>query len=219
MKILIIGSGSMGCVIGWALQNAGHDVKIYIRPGTLSQKQKRINILNLDQRAKKFRLQERIFEPQYVEQILVDDEYNFIFAPIKHYQWAELIPVLSATSPKSTIVTLGNLWEEFEMLQSAFGERLVHGFFHFTSALKGDECHGFIAPHVSLGGSQTQQGKISQLDMILRDAGFRPKMRPDMKSWLMCHFAFNAAFISAAAISGGLKNLIRSAKIFALCKN
>ena len=33
-----------------------------------------------------------------------------------------------------------------------------------------------------------------------------------MKAWLICHFAFNAAFISATAVAGGLENLIKQSK-------
>lgn len=212
MKILIIGAGSMGCPIAWIFDQAGHDVSIYVRPGTITDRPKIIEILNLDQRAKEFRTTNRRFIPHYVEQVSNNDDYNFIFVPIKHYQWANLIPILSKSSKNSTIVTIGNLWDEFEALEHAFNERLIYGFFHFSSALKGDKIYGFISSHASFGSMNASHLKLSALTLLLKNVGFSPRIRTDMKSWLICHFAFNAAFISAAAMACGLDNLIKNVK-------
>lgn len=212
MKILIIGAGSMGCPIAWILDQAGHDVSIYVRPGTIKDRPKVIDVLNLDQRAKKFRTTNRRFTPHYVEQISSNDDYNFIFVPIKHYQWADLIPILAKSSKNSTIVTIGNLWDEFEVLEHAFSGCLIYGFFHFSSALKGDKIYGFISPHASFGSVNVPHSKLSELTLLFKNIGFSPRIRTDMKSWLICHFAFNAAFISAAAMAGGLDDLITNSK-------
>jgi 2-dehydropantoate 2-reductase len=82
VKTLIVGTGVIGVIYGWALAQAGVDVTHFVRPGRKDQFANGLKLDLLDERKghPKFNLSE--YALKCVEQVSPTDGYELILVPV-----------------------------------------------------------------------------------------------------------------------------------------
>lgn len=202
MKVLVLGAGSVGTVTGWALASAGHDVTLYVRPGTKARRAPQLHFSVQDRRPPNVRPPSTEWRPNYVE-AFPSGGVDLVLVALKNFQVREALPLLAGNAGRADIVFFGNLWDEVEEIERALSGRYLFGFPHFGGTLEHERWFGALTRSVSLGvprgASPERLGAASQLFL---SAGFLPNVRPDMVAWLWTHFAVNAGLMSAVAKSG-----------------
>src|SRR5215469_5115491 len=96
VKILMFGRGVIATVYGWALQQAGHDVEFYVRPGRAAAYGEVIDLDLLDARRRPWGQRVvRRWPVRYREKLAPDHDFDLIVLSVQHYRLAEAAAFLA----------------------------------------------------------------------------------------------------------------------------
>jgi 2-dehydropantoate 2-reductase len=211
VKILMFGRGVIATVYGWALEQAGHDVEFYVRPGRAAAYGDAVALDLLDARRRVWG--QRVVEKwpvRYREALEPDHDFDLIVLSVSHHSLAEAVAFLAPRIGRATVLVFGNIWTEpltaigaLPVDQVAWGFPQAGGGFGADGVLRGG-----LLPQVvfgTLGRPPTDRERAVR--QAFREAGFRPRERPDFRGWLWVHFAFNAGVHAQGLRLGSLAEL------------
>ncbi|MEU5872797.1 2-dehydropantoate 2-reductase N-terminal domain-containing protein [Glycomyces sp. NPDC047369] len=214
MKILMFGRGVIGAVYGWALEQAGHHVEFYVRPGRAAAYGDAIDLDLLDARRRPWgkRVAER-WPVRYRESLEPDHDFDLIVLSVQHYSFAEAAAFLVPRVGRATVLVFNNLWVEplaatahLPADQVAWGFPGAGGGFGDDGVLRGS-----LLPVVTfgtLGGAPTERERA--VHQVFREAGFRLRENRDFRGWLSIHFVQNAGLHTQSLKLGSLSKLTTS---------
>ncbi|WP_134662271.1 MULTISPECIES: ketopantoate reductase family protein [Amycolatopsis] len=212
MKILMFGRGVIATMYGWALEQAGHDVEFYVRPGRAAEYGESISLDVRDLRARR-RRGVRTWPVRYREVLEPGHEFDLIVVSVQHYRLAEATAFLAPRVGKATVLVFGNIWSEplaaigdLPVEQVAWGFPQGGGGFGEDGVLRGMLLP--LAVFGTLGEPPTERERVVR--EAFRDAGFRIRERPDFRGWLWVHFVSDAGLHSQGVRLGSLSSLAGS---------
>ena len=191
MKILMFGRGVIATVYGWALEQAGHDVEFYVRPGRAATYGDAVDLDLFDMRRRVWG--QRVVQKwpvRYREALEPDHDFDLIVLSVPHDRLAEATAFLSPRVGGATVLVFGNIWTEplaaigdLPVDQIAWGFPQAGGGFDADGVLRGGCCRrSSSAPSTSL--RPPGAGRASGVSR----GGLRIKERPDFRGWLWVHF-------------------------------
>lgn len=212
MKILMFGRGVIATVYGWALEQAGHDVEFYVRPGRTAAYGEAIDLDLLDARRRV--CGQRVVQKwpvRYREELEPDHDFDLIVLSVQHHRLAEAAAFLVPRVGTATVLVFGNLWAEplaaigaLPVDQVAWGFPQAGGGFGEDGVLRG----ALLSPVVFGTFDQPPTERERAVRHAFREAGFRPREQPDFRGWLWIHFALNAGLHSQGLRLGSLAKLV-----------
>ena len=211
VKILMFGRGVIATVYGWALEQAGHDIEFYVRPGRASAYREAIDLDLLDMRRRVWG--QRVVQAwpvRYREQLAPDHDFDLIVLSVPHHRLAEAAAFLAPRAGNATVLVFGNIWAEplaaigaLPVDQVAWGFPQGGGGFGEDGVLRGT-----LLPTVIFGTLDrppTEREKATR--RAFREAGFRLREKRDFRGWLWLHFAADAGLHSQGLRRGTLADL------------
>ena len=111
MKILMFGRGVIAVAYGWALEQAGHKVEFYVRPGRAEEYGATIDLELVDarRRLRGRRITEK-WPVRYRESLEPDHGFDLIVVSVQHYSFAEATSFLGPRAGRATVLAFNNLW-------------------------------------------------------------------------------------------------------------
>ena len=216
MKILVIGTGVIGCIYGWQLSEAGHEVTHIVRKGkTIENDKNEIIIHCLDARKQNKPIIETLYRPNIVEQ-MGNNRYDLIIVPTKANQLNSILPILSKTGKDTNILFLQNLWiTHIRQIESAFQEsRIIYAQAHIAGGGKsGNKITCVIfgsknAPTMLGKRDGTISESVLQVDKVMRQANLNPQISKNIFAWLMSHYAEANGLVAGVMEAGTAQNYI-----------
>ena len=214
MKILMIGRGVISTIYGWTLEQAGHEVEFFVRPGRAAAYEAAVNLDLVDARRRPWG--ERVSESwpvRYREELPADHDFDLILVSLPHHRLTDAASFLAPLIGAATVLVFGNIWAEpldaIEPLpanQVAWGSPGAGGGFGADGVLR-----GLLSSWVvfgSLGHAPAQREQAAR--QAFRSAGFRIREQPDIRGWLWLHFISNAGLHSQGMRVGALADLLGS---------
>ncbi|HUQ54688.1 ketopantoate reductase family protein [Lentzea sp.] len=211
MKILMFGRGVIATVYGWLLEQAGHDVEFYVRPGRAATYGDTVDLDLMDTRRRVWG--QRVVEKwpvRYREALEPDHDFDLIVLSVPHHRLAEAAAFLSPRVGHATVLVFGNVWTEplaaigaLPVDRIAWGAPQAGGGFGADGVLR-----GALLPSVvfgTLGGPPTERERAVR--QAFREAGLRIKEQPDFRGWLWVHFVSDAGLFSQGLRLGSLSDL------------
>jgi ketopantoate reductase len=211
MKILMFGAGVVGTLYGWALTQAGHDVKLLVKPSNFGRFEGypiKINVI--DTRATNRAQSSDEFFPTLVKTFSTSDNYDLIIVTIKHFQTIDALPALKRSAGRAVILFFCNHWDDLDEINRQLGDAYVLGSPRGGGAFNNHTISGGLTPDITLGepnGKLTD--RIQQIAYLFQEADFKPHIEIDIIRWLCVSFAQNCAMVGASAKSKGYQNLAR----------
>jgi 2-dehydropantoate 2-reductase len=211
VKILMFGRGVIATVYGWALEQAGHDVEFYVRPGRAAAYGDTVDLDLLDMR-RRMRGQ-RVVEKwpvRFRETLEPDHDFDLILLSVSHHRLTEAAAFLAPRVGGATVLVFGNIWAEPTAAVGALPlDRIAWGFPQAGGGFGADGVlHGALLPSVVFGtlGPPPTDRELT-VRQVFREAGFRLKERPDFRGWLWVHFVSDAGLHSQGLRRGSLSKL------------
>ncbi|TMR90352.1 ketopantoate reductase family protein [Nonomuraea basaltis] len=211
MKILMFGRGVIATIYGWALQQAGHDVEFYVRPGRAATYGDAVDLDLLDTRRRVWgqRIAEK-WPVRYREALEPDHDFDLIVLSVPHHRLAGATAFLAPHVGQATVLIFGNIWTEplaaigaLPVDQIAWGFPQAGGGFGADGVL-----HGALLPSVIFGTlGQPPTDRERAVRQAFREAGLRLKEQPDFRGWLWVHFVSDAGLFSQGLRLGSLSKL------------
>ena len=88
MKTLIVGTGVIGTIYGWALAEGGVDLTHYVRPGKALELAQGVDLDVLDERKSYPKNNKTHYTPACVEEVSPADGYQLVILPVNANQLA-----------------------------------------------------------------------------------------------------------------------------------
>lgn len=206
MKILIFGRGVISTQYAYALEQAGHTIAFYVRPG------KKVDHIHLNIYYKGKYL-DKVWPVTTQDELKSDHDYDLILVSVQHYQFNSVAEFLSTRASKASILIFNNFWEEpIKATAMLPQEQLVWG---FPMAAGGYDAHGvlkgalFGKVHFGTFGTAPTQRDLA-IRQAFKSAGFGIIAHNDFKSWLSIHFVVNAGILSQTLRAGSIGLMMSS---------
>jgi 2-dehydropantoate 2-reductase len=206
-RILIIGQGTIGTFLGCTLAE-NDDVVHYIR--NPQHARATIQLKFHDRRSKHWRREKGATYNYNVITNLSDfNTYHYVFVSVKYTAWKEVISRLALLLKNpQTLILSGNMWDEFEWLNSTLTTPFVFAFPNFGGAIVEDKLEGWLTPRFTIGITNLGcKRRLDDVSGLLINAGFAPREENNIKGWLQVHFAYNAGMLAVAAKYDGFQKL------------
>jgi 2-dehydropantoate 2-reductase len=218
VKILMFGRGVIATIYGWALERAGHDVEFYVRPGRAATYGDAVHLDLLDTRRRAWwRRVDEQWPVRYREALEPDHDFDLIVLSVPHHRLAEATAFLAPRVGAATVLVFGNIWTELPAAVGALPlDQIAWGFPQAGGGFGADGVlRGGLLPSVvfgTLGKPPTERERAVR--QAFREAGFRPKEKPDFRGWLWVHFVSDAGLFSQGLRLGSLSKLAGSTSDF-----
>jgi len=212
MKIALIGRGVIASLYGWALEEAGHHVELYVRPGRTAAYAGPVRLDVVDTRQRRGSGGPPAqWTPRYRETLSPDDGFDLIVLSVPHHQVAEATAFLAPRIGDATVLMFSNLWQDpttaaepLPAAQVVWGFPQAGGSFDDSGTLRG------VLTSRAIFGQVT--GAPTARDAMVRDAfraaGFRIREKEDLRGWLLLHAVADAALYSQALPVGSMADLV-----------
>lgn len=212
MRILMFGRGVIATIYGQALQQSGHEVEFYVRPGRAAEYGDEVETDVVDaRRAPLGRRARTTFRTRLRETLEPDDGFELVVLSVGHHRLTEAAESLASRVGDATVLVLGNVWDEpLAAVAPLPPDQVIFGFPQAGGGFGGDGVlHGALLRSVVLGtaGSSANPRELSAR-VAFRQAGFTITEEKDMRGWLLLHFGLDAGMFSQALKSGGLMNMV-----------
>lgn len=212
MRILMFGRGAIATVYGWAMEQAGHEVQFYVRPGRAARYGEAIDLDLLDTR-RRLRGQ-RVVEKwpvRYRETLEPDHDFDLIVLSVQHYRLPEAAAFLAPRIGGATVLVFGNVWAEpLDVIGALPPDQVAWGFPQSGGGFgKDGALRAAVLPQVTLGtvGTPPTERELA-VRQTFREAGFRILEQPDFRGWLWIHFAANVGLHAQGLRLGSLADLV-----------
>ncbi|MCB9760750.1 MAG: ketopantoate reductase [Alphaproteobacteria bacterium] len=196
MKVLVFGRGVIGSIYGWVLQDAGHTVHFYVRPGRAAVCGDAFELRLLDARARLTGTEVAARCPTVLrEDLPANHDYDLILVSVQHHRFEEAVRFLATRVADATVLVFNNLWTEPEDAVRALPRaQLAWG---FPSAGGGFDADGVLRaalfrPVLFGSFNPALTAREAAVRALFKQSGLRVVEQPDFKGWLWIHFATNA---------------------------
>lgn len=214
MKILMFGRGAIATIYGWALEQAGHEVEFYVRPGRAASYGEAIDLDLLDARRRVWG--QRIVQSwpvRYREELEPDHDFDLIVLSVGHHRLAEAAQFLAPRIGGATVLVFGNVWAEpLDAVGDLPPDRHAWGFPGAGGSFGADGVlRGGLAPRTVFGTLATAPTERElAVRRTFRDAGLPFTEHADFRGWLWIHFIADAGIHAQGLRLGTLARLAGS---------
>jgi ketopantoate reductase len=206
MKTLIVGSGVIGVIYGWALRQAGVDVTHFVRPGKKVRFPNGATLDLLDERKGYLPKSMQHYPLRCVEAISPSDGYELIIVPTNAQQVESALQDLLPVSGNALFLIFSGNWDGTTAYDAILPrERYLLGYPDAGGTIRDSVYWTNIGPEVHLGLLEGQSAEhLERVKAIFARANLRPDVQPNILHWLWVH---NAGVIGIAAAFAKYRNI------------
>lgn len=211
MRIALVGRGVIASLYGWALEKAGHDVELYVRPGRAESYGASVALDVMDRRRGRPARTLETWRPRYRETLGPEDGFELVVLSVPHHQVDEAVTFLAPRLGDATVLMFSNLWQEPSSAADPLPPgQVVWGFPQAGGSIDaGGALQGVLLPTPVFGQLSTPPTTRDALvRATFRDAGFRIREQDDLRGWLLLHTVIDAALYAQALPVGSMSRLV-----------
>lgn len=207
MKTLIVGTGNIGLIYGWALWQSGTDICHVVRKGSLAKYSGDVKMDVLDMRGDVPTNYLRWYRPRITDSPLPKDGYELALVATNHLQVESAVQQYRELAPRADFLMFTANWEGTEKIDALLSpSRYLWG---YSVSSGGRDRDGVLYANVQkeyrIGeptGSRTQ--RLDGVIEMFRKAGLVADVKPNIMEWLWVHHAINSGVIGTTLSMGGL---------------
>jgi 2-dehydropantoate 2-reductase len=220
MKTLIIGTGIIGTIYGWALAEANVDVTHYVRPGKKGNLQQGVDLDLLDERKGHIANNQTHYSLHCVEEVLPEDGYELVIVPVNAHQLTEALRTLiPCVGDDATFLLLTSNWEGTAEIDALLPRgRYLMGYGDGGGTIRNGAYWTNLGAEIHLGALEGQSAeKLAQIKALFEKADMKPDVLPDILHWLWVHNASAVGFAAGFAKYGEVKLFLRDGALMKTC--
>jgi 2-dehydropantoate 2-reductase len=219
MKTLILGTGIIGTIYGWALAESGVDITHYVRKGKSAAYKGGVTIDLLDERKGHQRKNITQYTLKCVEEISPADNYDLIILPTNSYQTEEALQTLIPNSGTAIFLILSANWEGSEFIDRLLSrERYLLGYPDGGGTRRDGVYWTNLGAEVHLGevdGKLTP--KLEQVRALFVQADMQPDVQDNILHWLWLHNAMSIGIWAGFAKYREVKPFLKDRPLLVQC--
>lgn len=218
MRVLVVGTGIIGTIFGWALQDGGHEVVHFVRKGKSNQFKNGIQLDILDNRKHK-----KNFKGNYainvIETITPDDHFDAVIIPTKPYQVLNALKGLKDLCQLTKILLLTQNWSGTSEIDEIIPKsNYIYGDAHAGGVFKNNELIGVIYNDIILGKvDSTASDAINLFENLFNHIRLKVKIPENILHYIWIQYAINAGLWTGLVRAGSLEKLFADKETRRLC--
>jgi 2-dehydropantoate 2-reductase len=219
MKTLIVGTGIIGVIYGWALTQAGVDVTHFVRKGRKNQLKDAIQLELLDERKGHTKYNVTKYALKCVEEIAPSDGYELIVVPTNMHQTAGALRELIPASGKATFLILSGNWDGVAAIDQLLPrERYILGYADAGGTIRNEVYWTDLGAEIHIGllegGSREEFNKVKAL---FEKSDMKPDVRDNIVHWLWQHAASAVGFALGFAKHRDINTFLKDKELVHQC--
>ena len=211
MKVLIVGAGVIGSIVGWALSKAGHTITHLVRPGRSDQFSNGIAIDMMDRRKGHKKWLKDIYHITVAETITSKNDYDVVIIPVKHYILEDTLKQLVPAIPNAGYILLTQNWNGISEIDPIlprdkyiFGDVKAGGTFHENKLI------GTIYA-IDIGSIDNVETEIlKKAQTLFISADLKTTIQNNILHYLWVQYATAGGGWPAVVQAGSLKSVVKS---------
>jgi 2-dehydropantoate 2-reductase len=219
VKTLIVGTGIIGVIYGWALSQAGVDVTHFVRKGKKDQFKDGVKLDLLDERKGHPKYNITNYPLKVVEAISPRDGYELIIVPTNMYQTEDALKTLVPVSGQATFLILSGNWEGSEFIDRLLPrERYLMGYADGGGTIRDGLYWANLGAEIHLGeGDGKPTEKLEKVKALFVQADMTPDVQENIVHWLWQHAASAVGFAMGFAKHGDIKTFLNDKELVHQC--
>jgi ketopantoate reductase len=219
MKTLIVGTGIIGVIYGWALSQAGVDVTHFVRKGKQDQFMDGINLDLLDERKGHTKYNVTKYALKCVEEISVSDGYELIVIPTNMHQTEDVLKTLVSVSGNAVFLILSGNWDGTECVDRLLPrERYLMGYADAGGTIRNGVYWTDLGAEIHIGmleGGSPE--KFEKVKTLFVKADMKPDVQENIVHWLWQHAASAVGFALGFAKHRDIKAFLKDKELVHQC--
>jgi ketopantoate reductase len=195
MNVLIVGTGIIGTIYGWALKEAGINVIHIVRSAKPDLVKNGANIDILDERRGFKKYNQTNYHITITDTIVDNSNYDLVIVPTNWYQTESALKAIVPKCPNSFFYIITSNWTGTEMFDSILSKnRYILGYPDGGGTIKNGVYWTNIGPeiHIAKPDSDNLNGFELIKELFLK-ASIKLDIQENMLHWLWAHNAGSTA--------------------------
>ena len=192
MKTLIVGTGIIGIIYGWALSQAGVDVTHFVRKGRKAQFEDGVKLDLLDERKGHSKYNVTKYALKCVEEISPTDGYELIIVPTSMHQTEAALKALVPLSGEAIFLILAGNWDGTDFIDQLLPrERYLLGYADAGGTIREDGVYWTnLGAEIHLGEVEGKPSKkLENVKALFAQADMKPDVQENIAHWIWQHVA------------------------------
>ena len=219
MKTLIVGTGIIGVVYGWALAQSGNDVIHFVRKGRKDQFKDGIQLDLLDERKGHTKYNMTKYAVKCVEEVSPADGYELIMVPTSMHQTEDALKALVPVSGNATFLILSGNWDGTEFIDQLLPrERYLLGYADGGGTIRNGAYWTDLGAEIHIGMLEGgSKEKFEKVKASFVKADMKPDVQENIVHWLWQHAASAVGFALGFAKYRDIKTFLKDKELVHQC--
>jgi ketopantoate reductase len=220
MKTLIVGTGIIGVIYGWALAQSGVDVTHLVRKGRKDQFKDGINLDLLDERKGHTKYNITNYAIKCIEDVSAADGYELIIVATNMHQTENALSQLVPVSGNASFLILSGNWDGTECIDQLLPrERYLMGYADAGGTIRGDGVYWTnLGAEVHLGEVNGKPSpKLEKVKALFVHADMQPDVQENIVHWIWQHVAGTVGYAAGFAKHREMKPYLEDKDLLRQC--
>lgn len=219
MKTLIVGTGIIGVIYGWALSQSGVDITHFVRKGKADQFKDGIKLDVLDERKRHPQYNVTKYAVKCIEQVSPADEYELIIVPTGMHQTEDVLKTLVPVLGNAVFLILSGNWNGTECIDRLLPrERYLMGYADGGGTIRDGVYWVNLGAEIHIGEVDGKpSAKLEKVKDLFARADMKPDVQENIVHWLWQHAANAVGFALGFAKHRDIKAFLKDKELVHQC--
>lgn len=219
MKTLIVGTGAIGVIYGWALSEAGVEVTHFVRQGKRALFHEGVTLDLLDERKGHRKKNVVPYALECVEQVSPADGYETIIVPTNSYQTEQVLKTLAPVSGNALFFIMAANWQGADFIDRLLPrERYVMGYPDGGGTIRSGVYWTNLGSEIHLGNVDGKpNASLEKIKALFARADIQPDAHENILHWLWVHNAMSIGIWAGFAKYREVKPFLRDRALLVEC--
>ncbi len=219
MKILIVGTGIIGVIYGWALSEAGVNVTHFVRKGRKERFKGGVTLDLLDERKGHPKNNTTKYQLKCVEELASSDGYELIIVPTNVHQTETALKMLVPVSGQAVFLVFSGNWEGTAFIDRLLPrERYLLGYADGGGTIRNNVYWTNLGGEVHLGRvDDTSTEPLEKVKALFAQADIQADVQENIAHWLWQHIAGVVGFAAGFAKYRDVQMYLKDKELLRQC--
>jgi 2-dehydropantoate 2-reductase len=212
MRVLVFGAGAIGSLYGWALSEAGHEVRHWVRPQRVGPLEHGLAVDVLDGRGDRPQARLETYAPRLLTACDPQDPYDLMLIAVRPQELQAAAALAARDAGDTPLLFFGDLWNGMHDVDEVVSRtRYLWGYPSAGASMSNEDTQLTAALLAKVRVAEidgSESARLLRIMSVFTAAGFQAQAQPAIEHWLQVRWAVTATLAGAALAAGGAQQLL-----------
>jgi 2-dehydropantoate 2-reductase len=212
MRVLVFGAGAIGSLYGWALSEAGHEVRHWVRPQRVGPLEHGMQVDVLDGRGDRPQARQEAYVPRLLTACDPQDPYDLMLVAVPPQELQAAAALAARDAGDTPLLFFGDLWNGLHDVDEVVSRtRYLWGYPSAGASMSYEDTRLTAALLAKVRVAEidgSDSARLRRIMSVFTAAGFKAQVQPAIEHWLQMRWAVTATLARSAVAAGGAQQLL-----------